>query len=188
MIQINKSANIPAVLTDKGKAKIKELCDAFDANPDAYSKAFNKTTNPFKFEFDGEIYGPKEVKDQLKDEQFNKCCFCENKDFDDIAHGDVEHFRPKGAFAKDATVKGFLRPGYYWMAYEWENLFYSCQICNQSFKKNYFPLTDEIKRAKTHKDKLEPLAVTLLLDPGKENPELHIGFRKEILPTLWRSS
>lgn len=180
MIQINKSANIPAVLAGKGKAGIKELCKAFDANPAAYGKAYNKTTNPFKFEFDGDVYGPKEVKEQLKKEQFNKCCFCENKDFDDIAHGDVEHFRPKGAFAKDAAVKGFLRPGYYWMAYEWENLFYSCEVCNRSYKKNYFPLTDETKRAKSHNDKLESLSVTLLLDPGKEDPEIHIGFRKEI--------
>jgi uncharacterized protein (TIGR02646 family) len=180
MIQIDKSAKIPAVLVDKGKEKTKELCDAFAANPLAYSKAFHKTTNPFKFEFDGKIYGPSEVKSKLKADQFNKCCFCENKDFDDIAHGDVEHFRPKGAFAKDNTAKAFLRPGYYWMAYKWENLFYSCQICNQSFKKNYFPLTDETKRAKSHNDKLESLSVTLLLDPAKENPEMHIGFRKEV--------
>jgi hypothetical protein len=66
------------------------------------------------------------------------------------------------------------------MAYEWENLFYCCQICNQSFKKNYFPLSDESKRAKSHKDKLEPISATLLIDPAKEDPAKHIGFRKEI--------
>jgi uncharacterized protein (TIGR02646 family) len=180
MIQINKSTNVPAILAGKGKAAIKTMCDAFDLNPVAYSKAYHKTTNPYKFEFDGDIYGPKEVKDQLKEEQYHKCCFCENKDFDDVAHGDVEHFRPKSAFVKNDTNKALLRPGYYWTAYEWDNLFYSCQICNQSFKKNYFPLTDETKRAKSHKDKLEPLTVTLLIDPGKEDPEKHIGFRKEI--------
>jgi uncharacterized protein (TIGR02646 family) len=180
MIKINKSASVPAILAGKGKAKIKALSEAFDLSPAAYSKAYHKTKNPFKFEFDGDIYGPKEVKDQLKDEQFNKCCFCENKDFDDIAHGDVEHFRPKSAYSKDASAKALLRPGYYWVAYEWENLFYSCQICNQSFKKNFFPLTDETKRAKSHKDQLEPLSVTLLIDPAKEDPDKHIGFRKEI--------
>ncbi len=180
MIQINKSANVPAILSEKGKAAIKAMCDAFDQNPAAYSKAYHKTTNPYKFEFDGDVYGPKEVKEQLKQEQHNKCCFCENKDFDDVAHGDVEHFRPKGAFTRSSTNNALQRPGYYWMAYEWDNLFYSCQICNQSFKKNFFPLTDEAKRAKSHKDKLEPLSITLLIDPAREDPEKHIGFRKEI--------
>lgn len=179
MIKIHKSAKTPAILASKGKAKTKELCDAFTADPTAYSKAFHKINNPFKFEFDGDTYGASEVKNQLKEEQFNKCCFCENKDFDDIAHGDVEHFRPKGAFVKDITAKDFVRPGYYWMAYQWSNLFYCCQICNQSFKKNFFPLTTETKRAKSHLDKLEPLSVTLLLHPAKENPETHIGFNKE---------
>lgn len=180
MIRVKKSKNIPAVLAGKGLQKITELCDAFTANPAGYAKAYHKTNNPFKFEFDGDIYGPSEVKEQLKAEQHNKCCFCENKDFDDIAHGDVEHFRPKGAYARDDINKGLLRPGYYWMAYEWKNLFFCCQICNQSFKKNFFPLTDEGKRAKNHADKLEALTVTLLIDPGKENPEKHIGFREEI--------
>ena len=137
MIQIAKSANVPVILSGKGKAKIKELCDAFDLNPAAYSKAYNKKSNPYKFEFDGDVYGPKELKEQLKLEQYNKCCFCENKDFDDIAHGDVEHYRPKSAYSKGEKSKTLERPGYYWMAYEWENLFYCCQICNQSFKKNY---------------------------------------------------
>jgi hypothetical protein len=180
MIQIAKSANVPVILSGKGKVKIKELCDAFDKNPAAYAKAYNKKTNPYKFEFDGDVYGPKELKEQLKLEQYNKCCFCENKDFDDIAHGDVEHYRPKAAYSKGDKSKTLERPGYYWMAYEWENLFYCCQICNQSFKKNYFPLTDEAKRAKSHKDKLEAHQYTLLIDPAKENPEDHIGFRKEI--------
>ncbi len=180
MIQVKKSKKIPIVLSGKGKTKIKEMCDAYIANPGVYSKAYNKKTNPFKFEFDGNIYGPSEVKKQLKEDQLNKCCFCENKDFDDIAHGDVEHFRPKSAFVRDEKNKGFLRPGYYWMAYEWSNLFFSCQICNQSFKRNYFPITDEKKRAKCHTDKLESVRITLLIDPGKEDPEKHIGFRDEI--------
>lgn len=180
MIKINKSGNIPAILAGKGKEKIKEMCVAFDTNPAAYRKAYNKKNNPFQFEFDGEVYGPKEVKEQLKIEQGNKCCFCENKDFDDIAHGDVEHFRPKSAFAKDDKTKGLSRPGYYWMVYEWENLFFSCEICNRTFKKNYFPLTDETKRTKSHNEKLEGLDIILLVDPAKEDPENHIGFRKEI--------
>jgi hypothetical protein len=42
------------------------------------------------------------------------------------------------------------QPGYFWLAYVWANLFLACQLCNQSFKKNLFPLADPAKRARSH--------------------------------------
>ena len=40
-----------------------------------------------------------------------------------------------------------VRPGYYWLAYEWSNLLFCCQLCNQRFKGNHFPLADATRRA-----------------------------------------
>ena len=65
------------------------------------------------------------------------------------------------------------------MAYEWNNLFFSCQICNQRFKKNYFPIEDETKRAKNHTfDYLKE--DHLLIHPSVDNPDDHIIFNRHV--------
>lgn len=66
------------------------------------------------------------AKDQLKKESFDKCAYCE-ADTAVVAHGDVEHFRPKSE--------------YWWLAYCFDNYTYSCQICNQTHKGNKFDIT-----------------------------------------------
>jgi hypothetical protein len=68
----------------------------------------------------------KRAKDQLKRESDGKCGYCEGK-ASHVAHGDVEHFRPK-------TI-------YWWLAYCYDNYVFACQICNQSFKGSNFPLS-----------------------------------------------
>jgi len=128
------------------------------------------------FEFNSRIYGAKSVKNGLLKAQQDKCAFCESK-VRHVAYGDVEHFRPKAGFRQRAE-DDLGRPGYYWLAYEWTNLYFACQICNQKFKVNLFPLTDPAARAISHRDDLsreEPL----LIDPEGDDPEEHIGFRKE---------
>jgi uncharacterized protein (TIGR02646 family) len=67
----------------------------------------------------------KAAKDQLKTESGGKCSYCESPT-DTVAHGDVEHFRPKSV--------------YWWLAYCYDNYLYSCQICNQVYKKDAFPV------------------------------------------------
>lgn len=66
----------------------------------------------------------KPAKRQLFRESHNKCAYCESK-VPHVAHGDVEHYRPKDI--------------YWWLAYNWDNYTSSCQICNQSYKSNNFP-------------------------------------------------
>lgn len=66
----------------------------------------------------------KAAKTQLKAESNGKCAYCEAP-VQTVAHGDVEHFRPKSV--------------YWWLAYCYDNYLFSCQICNQSFKGNKFP-------------------------------------------------
>jgi hypothetical protein len=67
----------------------------------------------------------KAAKAQLKLESGGKCAYCESPT-DTVAHGDVEHFRPKSV--------------YWWLAYCYDNYLYSCQICNQVFKGDEFPV------------------------------------------------
>ena len=58
--------------------------------------------------------------------------FCESK-VSHIAYGDVEHFRPKAGY-RQRPEDPLVQPGYYWLAYEWSNLLFCCQLCNQRFK------------------------------------------------------
>lgn len=171
MIRIHKSTNVPKILVDHGIPANDENCQLYLANSADYD---NGTT---KFSIHATLYGHESVKQQLKDEQHRKCCFCE-ADFEANGYGDVEHFRPKAGFT--TTLSGKLnRPGYYWLAYEWNNLFFSCQICNQRFKKNYFPIEDEAKRAINHTLDYQEES-PLLLHPSIDNPEAHITFNRHV--------
>jgi uncharacterized protein (TIGR02646 family) len=162
MIRIVKPT-APAVLLTKGKAAKDKLC-----------RAFTRGTRSFVFK--ASIYAAEEVKDALLEAQHRKCAFCESL-FRHISYGDIEHFRPKAGY-KQQEADALSRPGYYWLAYDWDNLFYSCQLCNQRFKKNLFPLIDDQRRARSHADDLgkeEPL----LVHPSRLDPASFIGFREE---------
>ena len=162
MIRVHKPT-APAVLLGRGAATRQQHCDDFDAG--------SRT-----FDFVAEIYADPTVKDALKAAQKKKCAFCESF-FAHTGYGDVEHFRPKGGY-KQRESDDLRQPGYYWLAYEWDNLFYSCQLCNQRFKRNLFPLKDGRKRCRSHRGDLgkeEPL----LVDPGQSDPSTFIGFRRE---------
>ena len=104
-----------------------------------------------KPEFKSTLYGRRSIKKNYfasKDAPFyGKCAYCESY-ITDFQHGDIEHFRPKGGITDendnqvvlkddrgnptlDATGEPKPHPGYYWLAYNWQNLLPSCAICNQ---------------------------------------------------------
>jgi hypothetical protein len=66
----------------------------------------------------------KGAKSRLKADSAKKCAYCEAPT-STVAHGDVEHFRPKSI--------------YWWLAYRFDNYLFSCQICNQIYKGDSFP-------------------------------------------------
>lgn len=165
MIRINKPQKIPKVLKEKGETETLAMCEAYE------------NEGKRDFEFDSSIYGHKTVKEALILAQHDKCFLCESK-ISAIAYGDVEHFRPKKAFRQDET-DDLNYPGYYWLAYAWGNLFLSCQICNQQFKKNYFPLENSEERKDISHLYDWRNEKTLLINPANEdeNPEHFISFR-----------
>lgn len=180
MIRINKTVNIPNILSTIGAAQTTILQNAYAANPNQYTSRAGVPVNRItKFKFDNGIYGHETVKAQLKKDQHNKCCFCESK-FSDNSFGDVEHFRPKGAYKVNGS-RGLTYPGYYWLAYDWNNLMYSCEICNRSFKKNLFPLSNELTRKPNHcHANLLANEVRLLINPNEEDPSNFITFNEEV--------
>ena len=169
MIKISKTTAIPAVLLTRGKTKQAQHCRDYDLAPADYD------IGKRKFAFDATIYGDVSVKQVLIEAQHGKCCYCERKIGSD---GDIEHFRPKASCCQGENFP-LERPGYYWLAYDWNNLFLACSTCNQRHKKNFFPLADPAKRAKNHHtDVLQE--VPLFINPAQTDPARHIAFRKEI--------
>lgn len=180
MIRINKTLAIPTILSGDGVTQTNILNDAYAANPQLYTSAVgvrNRSLTPM--EFDSRIYGDSTVKDLLKSDQHQKCCFCESM-FTKTSFGDVEHFRPKTAYKKVGT-KAYVYPGYYWLAYDWTNLLFSCEICNRTFKKNEFPLGNELTRKLFH-NHINTLVDEdrLLIDPTIENPADFMTFKQEV--------
>lgn len=175
MIAISKAGKRPSMNfrsgPHKGKDRLIHEIDTLKAEYD--SDKANYDSGLKKFDFKKKLYAHDKIKSALIDIQSNKCCFCESKVIQ-IDDGDVEHFRPKKAY-KQNRGDSYQRPGYYWLAYDWDNLFLSCSKCNQRNKKNLFPLNDDTKRAKNHHDSLareEPN----FIHPEFDIPEDHITF------------
>lgn len=72
----------------------------------------------------------------LWESQHGKCCYCEQKI--QYPYNDVEHYRPKAEARREPGSTD--THGYWWLAYSWDNLFYSCASCNRSSKGSRFPL------------------------------------------------
>ncbi|MCP4215167.1 MAG: TIGR02646 family protein [bacterium] len=114
-----------------------------------------------------------DVKGELHTYQNGKCCYCERYR-DPEQDSDVEHFRPKGRVAEDDA-----HPGYWWLAYEWDNLFFSCKSCNERYKKDMFPLLPDGQRVDNDKADLT-LEKPVLIHPVEDDPEEYIGFDWQI--------
>ncbi len=127
--------------------------------------------------FDPSVYAHREVKIALIEDQHGKCAFCESK-VRHVSPGDVEHYRPKAAVCQ-SMEDPLERPGYFWLAYAWENLLFACEMCNRRHKASVFPLHDPGQRVRSPADPLTREA-PLFLNPRVDNPAEHIGFRQEV--------
>lgn len=116
-----------------------------------------------------------------------KCAYCEQKIYAN-QFGDIEHFRPHAEVKDEANkplmvkIGGRLKkhPGYYWLAYAWDNLLPSCTICNRSSihlsggrligKRSLFP----VKGFRAVRLGEETREQPLLVHPARENPAEHL--------------
>jgi uncharacterized protein (TIGR02646 family) len=133
------------------------------------------------------VYRDPSVKMALEELFHRKCAYCETP-LSEVGW-QVEHFRPKNRVAERRD-----HPGYYWLAYEWSNLYPSCAPCNQNLedkpiwgepvpgetagKWDKFPLEVEVNRAMSPEDDLGA-EKPLLLDPCSDDPELSLRYTVE---------
>lgn len=167
MIRITRPDEVPRSLQPQAVEKSLKAIRAIAANGKPTSDQFDR------------LWGKEDVRRALWAMQHGKCAYCERLRADRI-ESDIEHFRPKAEVTMAPAHKG-----YWWLAYRWSNLFFSCKICNQSFKKNWFPVLDETKRVCEEKsDPVEERAElaqenAYLIDPSNEDPEKLLGYRRD---------
>ncbi|KUR70573.1 hypothetical protein AQZ52_17395 [Novosphingobium fuchskuhlense] len=171
MIRIDKG-EAPNVLLTQGVDAAKELCSVYDKDQAAYHNGTKRLT------FNDGIYGHQSVRDALDRSHHGKCAFCEVHIPKPYALAHVEHWRPKGSVTQEKGIKAST-PGYYWLAYCWDNLLLACHFCNSSNKGVQFPLADPTRRASNH-HQLVAAEAPMLLNPDAEDPSEHIEFVEEI--------
>ena len=145
------------------ESKTADLCAWYEANANGSGTV------------DRKHYG--KLKDSLVKYFNGKCAYCE-ADFDAVAFGDVEHFRPKLAVTDVPSHRG-----YYWLAYQPSNLLPSCERCNRQKKGNYFPVVGA--RALTPKDDLSvelPVLLCPWTDEDCGSRSGHLDFEYELVP------
>jgi uncharacterized protein (TIGR02646 family) len=112
------------------------------------------------------------ARDALWLAQHYKCCYCEGRE--QSKRNDVEHFRPKAR--ADRRPGSRQDHGYWWLAWTWENLLFSCRNCNQApAKLDKFPLAEgsqALLAGQFPPGKERPL----LIDPAMESGIKHIQF------------
>jgi uncharacterized protein (TIGR02646 family) len=121
-------------------------------------------------DFDESIYASPTVKTCLWQMQSGKCCYCEREY--ERKYSDVEHFRPKTEALREGRVKA---PGYWWLAYRFDNLYFGCPPCNRT-KKTHFPLIAGTRALEPEEDPRRVEEHPLLIDPGFEDPEDYLTF------------
>lgn len=169
MIKITKH-EAPEKLIKNGTAQTKIDIEEYSNNKLKYDSGASK------FEALSTIYNSDIVRETLEAIQKNKCCYCETKST--RSNSDVEHFRPKAAYSSDFKGKS-MYPGYFWLAYDWDNLFLACQVCNQIFKNDFFPIEEENTRAQLNDFNIEN-ENSLFVHPSKDEPEAEIEYRESI--------
>lgn len=115
-----------------------------------------------------------QVKDVLLRMCNGKCAYCESS-LTYTSYGELEHFRPR---AGARGLGGEYAPQHYWwLAYDWDNLLIACQLCNSKYKRDYFPVEDERRRAAAGVRGAGLLREgALLINPCEENPADHLDF------------
>jgi len=175
-----------------------------DINNDLQFKKMGKRGERIKTSYS--VYSDKSIRIRLAEMFRGKCAYCESR-IVTIYSGDIEHFRPKGGF-HNANSESLVKPGYYWLASDWNNLLFACPFCNQTYthkileggeiietvmgKLNQFPLISETNRlGRNHarifySDKVvyntafaKEEADRLLLNPCIDNVEEFFDYNEE---------
>jgi hypothetical protein len=89
--------------------------------------------------FNFAAYRSSEVRESLLELFYEKCAYCESK-LDARTELEVDRFRPTAmAVNHDGSID---KPGYWWLAWEWSNLYPTCPLCSRT-KADRFPVVGQ---------------------------------------------
>jgi len=117
--------------------------------------------------FDPSLYACDSVVDNLRETHDGRCAYCESP-IDHTGVGCVSHFRPPWGVFDNGQ---WQRSSYFDLAYEQQNLLYSCHRCRDTYKGSLFPVTG----ARAPSVELEN-EQALLVNPYLDKPRDHIRF------------
>lgn len=161
------------IRVDHTRAKVPQRLGSDGPQEVARLRRLRETRPLMSHDFDG-WYGDPEIKEALWQMQHEKCCYCEREY--EPKHSHVDHYRPK---ARAIRADGTADEGYWWLAYRFENLYFSCRICNE-YKHDHFPLdpgsTPLVPETAPWSDPHDERP--LLLDPGQGDIEAHLTYEK----------
>ncbi len=127
-----------------------------------------------KFDFSLKFADP-EVRESLRMLFYDKCAYCEMPISFEIGGAYLDRFRP---YSNAIGQTGEVDPDHYWwLAFEWENMFSCCAQCNRA-KGSRFPIAGGRATPNTYSDMLED-EHPLLLNPCVDFPSEHLIFSKD---------
>lgn len=144
-----------------------------------------------------DFYLPKEVNNSLEKLFNGKCAYCESYIVKEIKFESkaqfvqkkmpnlkmnaispnlefVDHFRPRNN-AKGYDTKGTDLEHYWWLSYEWKNLYYCCSDCKKQ-KGNWFPVSGERAKINREIDLIDKAENRYLVDPCNDRPSKCFNF------------
>lgn len=163
MIHVPRGLAPPALASAHFQKLRQETADYFSTGP-------RRKRGPRPFQHYTSSFEP--VRAALEDLFHGKCAWCETPIGGSAP--EVDNYRPR----HDATgLRGEIYSDlYWWLAYEWPNLYLSCVDCNRS-KWTRFPIEDEKDRAVNPGE--ERRERPLLLDPCSDFPERELIFGRD---------
>lgn len=105
-----------------------------------------------------------------------KCAYCESNIPLEIVKSEYDHFRPKSGAR--GLEKEFSNDHYWWLTYEWNNLYYCCPECNQ-YKSTWFPVEGARIPINTPYEQIVGSEKAILVDPCNDNPESHFSYTED---------
>lgn len=156
----------PKILRSEEIERLKARTEEFYARPEN-----ERSQKRFPRLFDSSVARP--LKDDLAQLFNGKCAYCESKISQATGTGDLDHFRPKSG-ARDLQ-RGFSPDHYWWLVYEWENMYYSCRECNKH-KASWFPIKTERVKPKTFYPAIWDIEKPLFVDPCNNEPSEHFSY------------
>jgi uncharacterized protein (TIGR02646 family) len=163
MIQLERPA-VPEGLSEEHVAPRYGEAERFFARND-------RTARREPFAFDESLLDSRDVRSALFHTSNGRCSFCNTPG---RAGAEIRPHRLRPAQDAVAADGRTSRRHYWWLAYEWENLFLACAGCRTA-QGSKFPTERRRVRVGTH-ERLAERERPYLIDPTQEDPEPHFAY------------